>query len=527
MITSATSIAVKSDSNETQMEDAFQFVTVPYHVMKAVKVDNTPSGPQPLFAGNQITAGTYDSFRPSLCVDPMSRFYIGLDFTEDGSIYYPMFTYSTDLGSTWGDGAYFSESANAKKPDVDYKSTGFFATMDPPYDNTGVVFIVDASIIDDPTGFYWDLAPDIDNIRDVHIGTYTHEGPNGDPGVWNFGLVSFVGDNWYTNPDIIDCPLVMYSNSETGGVFGWMTNSDGCKHSSTEIDLGTNMSYSVYDRDNAGKYELLVRKDNFGAWAVQGDFYYHSNVFGKKILGTGNLTYPDVVADSNNVIIVAQTDEGGNQDIICYYSSNGMSSYNNVIVSSGAEDELYPQITWIKSGVAVCSYIKGTEAYYRSTEDGGVTWSEEARVSDEVLEPIEDHAVSITGINGNAYAAWQDGRGDVVDIYWDSFYNVASPNVQIGTIGGGIGKVTMEVKNIGTGAASDVDWSISVTGGMLGKINVVSTGNIPTLAAGGTQTVKTDKFIFGLGSISIQLTAGAATATKAGKVLFVLVRNIA
>jgi hypothetical protein len=203
-----------------------------------------------------------------------------------------------------------------------------------------------------------------------------------------------------------------------------------------------------------------------------------------------------------------------------------MSSYNNVIVSDDAGDELSPQITWMKPGVAVCTYIRGTEAYYKATEDGGVTWSAEARVSDEEIDPVEDHAMTIAGINGNAYSIWQDGRGDNIDIYWDRFYTVESPNVQIGTVAGGIGKVTMEVKNIGTGAATDVGWSISVKGGLLGRINVTTTGVISTLAAGGAQTVQTDKFIFGFGSLTIQLTAGSATASKTGKVLLFLVRNI-
>jgi hypothetical protein len=85
----------------------------------------------------------------------------------------------------------------------------------------------------------------------------------------------------------------------------------------------------------------------------------------------------------------------------------------------------------------------------------------------------------------------------------------------------------MDVLNTGTGAAADIDWSISVSGGILGRINVTTTGNIASLAAGGSQTVQTDKFIFGLGAITIQLTAGQAVASKTGKVLFILVRNIA
>ncbi|MCJ7698166.1 MAG: hypothetical protein MUO73_07545 [Thermoplasmata archaeon] len=524
MITSATSMPVTSDSKETQTEETVQCVWVPCQLVNAVKRDNTPSGAAPLFAGNQITAGEYNEYLPSIATDASGRFFIGFDGTEDGTAYYPIFTYSEDGGTTWADGAYFSESLGSKKPDVDSKSSGFYATFDPPADITSQIFIVDARVIDNPTGFYWDFAPDFDSLQDVHIATYTHAGPT-DDGAWNWGGLAFTGYNGYSS--IVDCPFVLYQYSEQGAVIGWLTNSAGCKHASTDIDLVTNMSYNVYDRDVSGKYQLLVRKDNYGVWTSQGTYYKHPLVTTKTIIGVGNLTYPDVIADSNDVMVVAQSDEAGNQDIVCYYSSNGMSSYNNAIVADDAEDELSPQIAWIKPGVAICTYIRGTEAYFKATEDGGATWSAEARVSDEQIDPVENHAMTITGINGNAYSIWQDGRGDNVDIYWDRFYTVESPNVQIGTVAGGIGKVTMEVKNIGTGPATNVSWSISVKGGILNRINVTTTEIILSLPASGTETVQTDKFIFGLGALTIQLAAGSATASKTGKVFLIFVRNIA
>jgi hypothetical protein len=85
----------------------------------------------------------------------------------------------------------------------------------------------------------------------------------------------------------------------------------------------------------------------------------------------------------------------------------------------------------------------------------------------------------------------------------------------------------MEVKNIGTGPATNVSWSISVKGGILNRINVTTTEIILSLPASGTETVQTDKFIFGLGALTIQLAAGSATASKTGKVFLIFVRNIA
>jgi hypothetical protein len=529
MITSATSLPVTSDVEEIPTEEAVQCVWVPCQLVKTVSRDDSTNGISPLFAGNQITAGDYDEFRPTIAADASGRFFISFDGRADeGESYYPIFTYTEDSGATWADPVYFPDSAGASKPDVDFKPSGFYATFSPSVDLNGQIWVIDASVIEDPAGSMWDFGPNnIDSFQDMHIATYTHAGPT-DDGAWNWGGLAFTGYNGYSNPTVVGCPFTFYQYSaEGGGLIGWVTNTDGCAHASIDIDLVTNMSYSAYDRSVTGVYQLLIRKDNYGVWTNQGDYYSHPMSTTKKITGAGNLTYPDVIADSNNVLVVAQNDEAGNQDIICYYSTNGMSSYNNAIISDAAEDELYPQITWIKSGVAVCTYIRGTEAYCKSTEDFGVTWSTEQRVSDEQLDPVEDHAMTICGINGNAYAIWQDGRGANKDIFWDSFYQVSAPNVQIGTVAGGIGKVTMEILNSGTGEATDVDWSITVTGGILNKINVVTTGTEASIAAGGSTTVQTDKFIFGLGKLTIQLTAGAATASKTGKILLFLVTKIA
>jgi hypothetical protein len=529
MITSATSMPVTSDLKDTQSELIPQYCWAPCRIQQAQTLDNSPGGAIPLFAGNQITAGEFNEYRPSISVDASGRFFIAFDGTEDGTTYYPFVTYSEDEGVTWADPGYWPESADAKKPDVDFNAHGFYGTFDPPVASSGDVWIIDASDLGNILGGSWPWGDNgFDSLEDLHIGTYTHPGPE-DDGAWNWGGLAFVGYNGYSGNDIVGCPFLMYQyNLEGYALIGWLNNAAGCEHASIDIDQLKNFSYSAYDRPVTGKYQILVRKDNFGAWNynAQYDYWSHPYVTAKSVIGVGNLTYPDIIAENNKVLVVAQSDEAGNQDIVCYYSSNGMSSYNDVIVSNGAEDELSPQVTWIKEGVAVCTYQKGNEAYFRSSIDYGATWSDEARVSDEELEPIEDHAITIAGVNGNSYAIWQDGRGDNVDIYWDLFYTVSAPNVQIGAIGGGVGKVTMEVKNIGTGAASNVPWTISVKGGILGRINVTTSDVIASLSAGGAQTVQTNKFIFGFGTITIQLTAGAATASKTGKVLLILVRGI-
>ncbi|MCJ7696964.1 MAG: PKD domain-containing protein, partial [Thermoplasmata archaeon] len=95
------------------------------------------------------------------------------------------------------------------------------------------------------------------------------------------------------------------------------------------------------------------------------------------------------------------------------------------------------------------------------------------------------------------------------------------PVIEIGTITGGLFKVKAVVKNPGTGAATNVAWSINLAGGiiLLGK---ATTGTIPTLAAGGTATI-TSKMIVGFGKTVITVTAGTATKSQNATVLLVFI----
>lgn len=82
------------------------------------------------------------------------------------------------------------------------------------------------------------------------------------------------------------------------------------------------------------------------------------------------------------------------------------------------------------------------------------------------------------------------------------------PRIEIGDIKGGLG-ISASLENEGDADATNVNWSISVNGGLLNFINVQTDGNEP-LAMGEKTTVKTDKFIFGLGNVEI--TVGATYA---------------
>jgi hypothetical protein len=83
-------------------------------------------------------------------------------------------------------------------------------------------------------------------------------------------------------------------------------------------------------------------------------------------------------------------------------------------------------------------------------------------------------------------------------------------------------KVKAVIKNTGDAAATDVDWKIQLTGGLiiLGK---ESTGTAATIAAGGQVDISS-KLILGFGKTVITVTADTATKSQNATVLLVFIK---
>jgi hypothetical protein len=128
---------------------------------------------------------------------------------------------------------------------------------------------------------------------------------------------------------------------------------------------------------------------------------------------------------------------------------------------------------------------------------------------------------------GYVLAVLQQSDPDTVTFY--EVHAAEEPELEIGEISGGFG-ITSSVKNTGEGEATDVDWSITLDGGLiiLGK---ETTGNFPTIAAGGEEEIKTG-LVFGIGKPTITVYAECAEgktadANATGFVLLFFVLNVA
>ena len=92
-----------------------------------------------------------------------------------------------------------------------------------------------------------------------------------------------------------------------------------------------------------------------------------------------------------------------------------------------------------------------------------------------------------------------------------------------GLIQGGRNKVTATIENIGDIDAQNIQWSITITGGILGKINSISNGTITLLNPGNEAIITINTKILGFGSIDIIVYAKANNTDPISQQIFGLV----
>ncbi len=95
-----------------------------------------------------------------------------------------------------------------------------------------------------------------------------------------------------------------------------------------------------------------------------------------------------------------------------------------------------------------------------------------------------------------------------------------SPRLAIENIRGRITKISADINNIGDKDAESVNWSITVTGGFLKRIDMHSSGTINSLSTQSGTTVITERIPLGLGRLEITVTAqtsGSEPVTQTAK----------
>jgi hypothetical protein len=225
---------------------------------------------------------------------------------------------------------------------------------------------------------------------------------------WEWGFVSLISDSDYTDDPLEKAPFISYQTSEDGfATISWSLRKDGtqiegCEHTDNVIDPVTLETYAVYDiytsRETAPYYGLFIRKDYYDDWDKDGAGYIYTM--------DGNLKYPAVTSNDGNVVVVMETDEEGNEDIICMYGSYIEDLDTSVVVDS-EDDERYPEIAHLTGDTYVCTFTKNGNMYGVITENAGQTWGDPFQINDNNGAVIAEYKYSDLASNG-LQAMWQE-----------------------------------------------------------------------------------------------------------------------
>lgn len=468
--------------------------------LEYIKIDAQPS--------NTLGTPTFTGITPAIA-DSGSSMVLGFYSTEQENVF---FSGSADFGATWTDVTGWQLEEAPSLPDVDGCGDGrLLATMVPNgLDNDGGAgYAIQISDPFDQEGYYcpyytWnDVGSGYTNFIDAACGGYTADDPA--ENLWAFGGYSMVGDHGdlgdqtgffsYISSDAYSAWI--YTLADNPGDF------NGATSTSMDIDQDTLYSYAVYNYDNQGNKDIYLFIMDFNQWGEYSGSPIHENNWVETLATSGNDNTLDVSALSKNVIIVSERDGA----IVAYYA-NGLHNlgFSETTIATAGKD---PRISHYDTNKAVCEFIKDGGSYYTYTEDGGVTWSTPELASEEPDVQIGD-----TCGFGYAYESEET-------IYFAPT-DFSQAILTIESISGGIG-VSAVIKNVGTKAAENVDWSIVTEGTVF--LGGEKTGQV-TLQPGSSATIKTG-LMLGFGAIDVTVTLGPVNKKASGKLLLFFVTGLA
>jgi hypothetical protein len=431
--------------------------------------------------------------------------------------------YSKDNGATWIEqfelnSTGFYGSDYLQSPDIKYCPVAdeFFVHMIDPYADpyNEILWWIDGDIANDTEAFGYGIG--------VQGGLHYTEGACAYVGQWFLGLFMldsyilgcpFLG-YWYW--DGIHTPMnpVDFDHSWAQGFY-----SDGqsvlktAAASQPEMATGNNL-YMVMQSFN-GVYSNISFKATVtnldpdspsflftsGGGPNDMDKYADIEVWPiKQFYVAVNATDPDISTKGDVVAVVYK--HAGN--VMCRTSLDAGGNWTDATtVAAGG----YPAV-FVTEGKIYVAYVYDGNLFYKMSTDNGTTWGAAYQIND-----VSGTVAAITGTVdiGAAGFVWTDNRNGKNDIYHEYLLidvpepPVHYPKLEITAITGGIG-VSTTISNTGAALATNITWTIEVTGGIFGLISVTETGTVATLVVDGEISGRT-KMILGFGLISVKVTA--------------------
>ncbi len=513
-------------NNEETVEENQEFVGVPITPTcitsveatkeKILPVQFTTTSEQALGVDFPLFSTENDCQNPGIVTDGLGDILVLTEDLIDPGATSVWGRWSTDSGENWIPedqitGWQFPD--DVERPKIDYKEgMTSWGTLTPGSDVYAVAFYIDFPDITDPSvpsptspagwtawSVDWGEAHDFSWFDSADVASYPYvEGVS--PSADFFGVVAITGDR--PPGDNAEEDTMMFSFMVAGGqvtIISFYNMDNDVEKISCDIDQSLAQYYWVCE------YVSETSPADNGSYFVKAPVFDGTDDWWKGASGFPGFLFagvynPNMVAADGSVYIVGETAEN---DIVCLYSSNAGANFESSSVTDTVSSESYPTVAIVEDEI-VCSYIRDGDIYFSISDDGGQTWTE-------TMDPINDELGTVvdqySSVNMDGpYAAWTDERNDPTEIYFD--YTVEPPEypiLDITEVKGGLG-VSATIKNIGDAEATNVKWTIAVTGGLLGLINKDKNGTEGTLAIDGEITVKSG-IILGFGKIAIMVTA--------------------
>ena len=457
-----------------------------------------------------------DELHPTLAMDRTGLLFGAYALKRsiiESNIFY---TYSKDGGESW-EVSSFELYGFLDYPSVDYWGSGstFVATFlaDPTEANGAAQYRL---IVENPFDletwelimWEWSISYNQRDRESPDIAGYNN---NGEAPRWYYGVIADTQSSDHPDYPGEHNPVLNWANydDENYGWF-WIFTFNNSANACVDIDTSNGMLYAAWDYPNEDKPEN--GRDILYAVADTHDWMEEIWVIKFYTLGQEEKnTFPDVATDKGHIYIVSQSDEGGTEDIVCYHSADNGDTWNKNIVSNDVtNDELYPSIE-ANEEVAKCIFTMNGDLYISSTYDGGNTWSIPEKINDEPGSVSTEYRNEKIALSGHTF--WTDIRKGNKDIYYKSGEATALLNIR--DVSGGLG-ISVEIENIGSAPATNIQWSIDIDGLIL--LGIHSEGSISKLDVGSSTTIRVP-FVLGFGSVTITIIV-EDISVKVGAFLF-------
>ncbi len=459
--------------------------------------------------GTDILAGgeSGDDQMPAIVKDNEGNLWL-FYILDDGMMSTFIMAKSTDDGQTWPESWFIAGTGIMSNPAATLDAHGmiWMAFIDEDLDT--ILFLQGQDPSVDPAAWeFWQFEPG-DSIYHQQMGSIaTYQNGGRTIAAW-----AYIMDVVYPPYSVDEAGVVEHNGAGADSwTYTWDSTWQGQPATHPTIGASEDLFFFAFEyTDDVTGNEIINAR--WGDAVAQPDMEEWKNEWGMfETDDSYNCSNPSYAGSGSNAVLIYQSSEAGNEDLICSYSDDdGETWTHDTVVADDAADEENPRVTMV--GIeAYCLYTKDDNLFIISSTDGGATWGDPTQIND------EDGSVENEWRNAEIfypYVVWTDHRGDDLDIYFD--LGGAAPEVPhlvVGEITGGLG-VSAAVTNDGDAAATDVDVTITVTGGLLGMIDKEVSQTIASLAVDEEVLVSTG-IIFGLGAIAISVTASAPGANTA------------